>query len=121
MSQLWPDILARLIAEQPDHCRYDLGSAWFDDDRQWDQLGAQYDEAVQSVTRTLGPPSWPGYMFPGADVECAACWDRPNAKIAYAVWKLDDNTRTRRLEVGVCRRGDLQAASSTRRAPFGRP
>lgn len=106
MSLSFPDVLARLQTGIGDRSHYVVGSAGIGDEDDWNRLGAQFDEARRTFTQTYGEPAKIKVSFPDAQVERVVCWEI-SGKILYALLSYLDNTRIRRLTLGVCSAHDL--------------
>lgn len=112
MGRSASEIIASLAAGIPGKCQHVVGSAWFDDDHEWSELGAHFDAAVREFTAAHGPPSPQSYFFPGVDVERLICWEHGEL-VLYALLEYQDNTRERMLTLGVTDRGSLSVRKTS--------
>lgn len=106
MGVEFPVILSQLRSGIGGRCEHAIGSAGIADETNWDRLRAQYDEAVRTFTATYGEPAKIQYGFPGKEIEQATCWEQ-SGKILYALLSYLDNTRIRRLTLGVSTSDEL--------------
>jgi hypothetical protein len=111
MSLSFSEALARLTTDAGVVCRFRVGSASFDDEAEWERLGAEFDEAARAFTAAYGAPLAGPCDYPGQDVDRSACW-LVAGKVLYALLTLEDNTRIRWLTLGVANRGEVRISGS---------
>lgn len=99
-------VLIKLSSPACGVCRHQIATASCFDESEYDQLGAWYDEAVDSLTAVHGSPMRPQPAFPGEHIDRASCW-RDGDRVLYALLSWTDNTRYRTLTLGVAARGTV--------------
>lgn len=107
MQATFTEAVSRLSAGIGPTVTYALGSAWFADDEEYDRQSEQLAEATAALTKVYGEPTKQQFRFPAYDVDRAVCWPQDD-KILFVLLVFEDNTRVRRLLMGVCPRGEVQ-------------
>jgi len=106
MAESLQDALAAVQADGATPCLFRFFASAFDEE-EYDQLGVDYDRAVEALRRSFGPPlNDPPPIVEPIDVEKVTCWQRP-AGMAFVLLWWGDNTRVRLLDVGIAAPGNL--------------
>jgi hypothetical protein len=106
MPESLQDALAAVLADGAVPCLFRFSASAFDQE-EYDQLGVDYDRAVEALWRVFGPPlKDPPPIVEPIDLEKVTCWQRSAGMVFVLLW-WGDNTRVRLLEVGIAAPGNL--------------